>query len=244
VRSSTGTAGKPELKGDSLHRYAAAHLAQLLLFTKQVLPVFQELPFIYPAQFGEPMVKPVFAASMSATRAQYIFQRIGIVVSEDARPARISSCTNALFVLLSTALLITGLAATEPVHAAPEFIVTPDSDPLNLPFSDAVIIDNLMIMSGQLGVDTKTFTLVPGGIEAETRQIFANMQAMLAARHASLADLVKCTVMIADISQWPAFNTLYLSYFPDTRPARSALGANGLALGAAVELECWAHLGS
>ena len=123
-----------------------------------------------------------------------------------------------------------------------EYIVTPDSKPLGLPFSDAVIFDGLLVMSGQLGVDPATFKLVAGGIEAETKQIFSNMTALLEAQEATLADIVKCTVMIADIGEWPAFNTIYLSYFPGHKPARSALGANGLALGAAVELECWAYL--
>lgn len=123
-----------------------------------------------------------------------------------------------------------------------QYIVTPDSQPLGLPFSDAVIFGDVLVMSGQLGVDPATFTLVDGGIEAQTRQIFTNMSALLEARSASLADIVKCTVMIADIKQWPAFNSIYLSYFPGPKPARSALGANGLALDAAVELECWAYL--
>jgi 2-iminobutanoate/2-iminopropanoate deaminase len=121
-----------------------------------------------------------------------------------------------------------------------EYYLTPESAALNLPFSDAVIFDGLLVMSGQLGVDPATFKLVEGGIEAETHRIFSNMTALLAAHDATLSDIVKCTVMIADISQWPAFNTIYLGYFPAHKPARSALGANGLALNAAVELECWA----
>ncbi|MDY6983734.1 MAG: Rid family hydrolase, partial [Pseudomonadota bacterium] len=93
-----------------------------------------------------------------------------------------------------------------------------------------------------LGVDPATFKLVEGGIEAETRQIFANMQRILAGSGATLEDVVKCTVMIADIGEWPLFNSLYVTYFPGDKPARSAFGANGLALGARVELECWAVL--
>jgi 2-iminobutanoate/2-iminopropanoate deaminase len=121
-----------------------------------------------------------------------------------------------------------------------EYYVTSDSAPLNLPFSDAVIFDGLMVMSGQLGVEPTTFKLVEGGIEAETHRIFSNMKSMLASHGATLDNIVKCTVMIADIGQWPSFNTIYLSYFTQHKPARSALGANGLALNAAVELECWA----
>ncbi len=134
--------------------------------------------------------------------------------------------------------------AVRPLHADTDFIVSDATQALGLPFSDAVRIDNLLVLSGQLGVDAATFKLVEGGIEAETRQIFSNMQQILAASGAGLDDVVKCTVMIADIAEWPLFNTLYVSYFPGNKPARSAFGANGLALGARVELECWARLES
>jgi 2-iminobutanoate/2-iminopropanoate deaminase len=129
-------------------------------------------------------------------------------------------------------------------RADTDFIVSEETHALGLPFSDAVRIDNLLVMSGQLGVDPATFKLVAGGIEAETRQIFSNMQRILSVNGVDLDDIVKCTVMIADIGEWPLFNTLYVSYFPGDKPARSAFGANGLALGARVELECWAALDS
>jgi 2-iminobutanoate/2-iminopropanoate deaminase len=145
---------------------------------------------------------------------------------------------------LTNALITTGCMLFLQTAQADEveYYVTPDSAPLNLPFSDAVVFDDLMVMSGQLGVDPATFKLVDGGIEAETHRIFSNMKSLLASHDATLDDIVKCTVMIADIGQWPAFNTIYLSYFTAHKPARSALGANGLALNAAVELECWAAL--
>ncbi|MES2624462.1 MAG: Rid family hydrolase [Pseudomonadota bacterium] len=129
-------------------------------------------------------------------------------------------------------------------RADTDFIASKETLALGLPFSDAVRIDNLLIMSGQLGVNPTTFKLVDGGIEAETRQIFSNMERILAASGLKLDAIVKCTVMIADIGEWPLFNTLYVSYFPGNKPARSAFGANGLALGARVELECWAVLDS
>ncbi len=123
-----------------------------------------------------------------------------------------------------------------------EYIVSDENAKLNLPFSDAVVFGDTLIMSGQLGVNPATFTLVNGGIENETHQVFSNMSTILARKNATLADIVKCTVMIADIAEWPAFNVIYSSYFPGPKPARSALGANGLALGARVELECWASI--
>lgn len=149
---------------------------------------------------------------------------------------RLLSCAGALLLNLLPATV--GLA-----HADTDFIASEETRALGLPFSDAVRIGNLLVLSGQLGVDAATFKLVDGGIEAETRQIFSNMQRILAGSGVGLDAIVKCTVMIADIAEWPLFNTLYVSYFPGNKPARSAFGANGLALGARVELECWAVLG-
>jgi reactive intermediate/imine deaminase len=120
------------------------------------------------------------------------------------------------------------------------YIVSPETQKLNLPFSDAVRVNNMIYLSGQLGVEPGSFKLVPGGIESETRQIFKNMKNLLENNDSSLTNIVKCTVMMADISEWPKFNEIYVTYFPDNKPARSAFGANGLALGGRVEMECWA----
>lgn len=121
-----------------------------------------------------------------------------------------------------------------------EYIVSPASKTMKLPFSDAVRVDEMIYLSGTLGVDPETFELVEGGIEAETHQIFANMKRVLETNDSSLARIVKCTVMMADIAEWPKFNEVYVTYFPGDKPARSAFGAAGLALGARVEMECWA----
>ena len=142
--------------------------------------------------------------------------------------------------LLFTLLLITAFQTAMADDV--EFIVSDESAELNLPFSDAVLFQDILVMSGQLGVNPATFTLVEGGIENETHQIFSNMTSILAIKQATLEDIVKCTVMIADIAEWPTFNVIYSSYFPGPKPARSALGANGLALGARVELECSASI--
>lgn len=145
---------------------------------------------------------------------------------------------NLFFVLLLITVFQTAMADDV------EYIVSDESAELNLPFSDAVLFQDILVMSGQLGVNPATFTLVEGGIENETHQIFRNMTSILAIKEATLEDIVKCTVMIADIAEWPTFNVIYSSYFPGPKPARSALGANGLALGARVELECWASIGN
>jgi reactive intermediate/imine deaminase len=112
--------------------------------------------------------------------------------------------------------------------------------PANLPFPDGVRIDNLVILSGQIGVVPGTLTLVDGGIEAQTRQTFVNLRLTLEAHGMKLDDIVRVQIMLADMSEWQRFNAVYLEFFPDAAPARSAFGANGLALGARVEVEVFA----
>ena len=110
--------------------------------------------------------------------------------------------------------------------------------PNDLPFSEAVRVGDTLYLSGQIGVVPGTSDLIAGGLEAEARQTMENIEATLEAHGFTMEDLVKCTVMLADISEWAAFNEVYESYFEERFPARSAFGANGLALGARVEVEC------
>jgi reactive intermediate/imine deaminase len=128
--------------------------------------------------------------------------------------------------------------------AEPQYISSPAMKAAGLPFSAAVRVGEVLYLSGQLGNVPGKLELVPGGMEAETRQTMANIGAVLSANGLSLDDVFKCTVMLADMSEWAAFNRVYVSYFkPDRLPARSAFGAASLALGARVELECWAWAG-
>jgi reactive intermediate/imine deaminase len=100
----------------------------------------------------------------------------------------------------------------------------------------------MLYLSGQIGTD-RSNALVPGGIEPETRQTLENIRDVLARVGSSMDRVVKCTVMMADMAEWPRMNAIYATYFPRNKPARSALGANGLALGARVEIECIAVAG-
>ncbi|HSG10115.1 MAG TPA: RidA family protein [Longimicrobiales bacterium] len=134
------------------------------------------------------------------------------------------------------------------MDAAPEvaYLTTPESEAMGFPFSEAVRVGHMLYLSGQVGeVQTAPgeATLVEGGIQAETRQTMENIKAVLERYGSSMDRVVKCTVMIDDMSEWPAMNEVYGPYFPDHKPARSAIGADGLALGAAVEIECWATVG-
>ena len=112
----------------------------------------------------------------------------------------------------------------------------PSSDQ-NLPFSESVRVNELLFISGQVGTD-ESGALVDGGIESESRQVMDNIKQIIHRRGLTMNDVVKCTVFLADVSQWGDFNQVYTTYFSKPYPARSALGANGLALGAALEVEC------
>ncbi|GMR13125.1 MAG: RidA family protein [Gemmatimonadota bacterium] len=123
------------------------------------------------------------------------------------------------------------------------YLTTSGPEELDLPFSEAVQIGDLMILSGQVGVLPGTPTLVEGGIQPETRQAMENIKSVLERHGSSMERVVKCTVMLEDIDEWGEMNEVYREYFPGLKPARSAFGADGLALGAQVEIECWAIAG-
>lgn len=105
------------------------------------------------------------------------------------------------------------------------------------PFSEAVRVGDLLFLAGQVGEDGEG-KLAPGGIEAEAERTMKNIGAALERRGLGFEHVVKCTVFLADIDEWGRFNEVYKRFFTAPYPARSALGANGLALGARVEVEC------
>jgi 2-iminobutanoate/2-iminopropanoate deaminase len=126
-----------------------------------------------------------------------------------------------------------------------EFINSPAAAAAKLPFSQAVRVGDVLYLSGAVGTAPGTMDLVSGGIGAEARQAMENIGAVLRENGLTFDDVFKCTVMLADMSQWADFNAAYVTYFqPDRLPARSAFGASGLALGALVEVECMAHIGA
>lgn len=106
------------------------------------------------------------------------------------------------------------------------------------PFSTLVEVDGLIFLSGALGINPETGKLVEGGIEAESRQTLNNIKTSLAKENISMSRIVKCTVMLADIAEWPQLNKVYAQFFDDNYPARSAFAARALALNARVEIEC------
>ena len=118
-----------------------------------------------------------------------------------------------------------------------EYLLMPGLEDLDLPFSSAVRVDNTLYVSGNLGNIPGTLELAEGGIQGETRQTLENMKRVIEQFGSSMDRVVKCTVFLADMSEWGAMNEVYKTYFPNP-PARSALGASGLALDARVEIEC------
>lgn len=138
------------------------------------------------------------------------------------------------------AALITLLAfiSSTTLAADVEYLNSPAIESLGLPFSEAVRVGNTLYLSGQLGNIPGSHELVEGGIAAETRQTLDNISATLKRHGSSLQQLVKCTIFLADINEWPQMNEVYKTFFKDHYPARSALAGSGLALGARVEMEC------
>jgi reactive intermediate/imine deaminase len=139
--------------------------------------------------------------------------------------------------LAALALALAGCASAP--SAAP---VHYPSSPATLPFSEAVRVGDLLFLSGQIGNPPGKLELVPGGLRAEAAQALENIRAIVERHGSSMTQVVKCTVFLADMKEWGDFNEVYRKAFPGKLPARSALGANGLALGARVEVECIAHV--
>jgi len=141
---------------------------------------------------------------------------------------------------LLAGFLLAGIAATVAGSEVPGFF--PSARHPDFPFSEAVAHGGMLYLSGDIGTGADG-KLVAGGIGPETRQVMENIKATLARHQLGMGDIVKCTVFLADIADWPEFNTVYAGYFdPGRYPARSALAAAGLALGAKVEVECMAAM--
>ena len=155
------------------------------------------------------------------------------------RVRRLASLPTLLSLVATAAVALAAgaLLASAPAKPHIEFLNS-GLLPADLPFSEAVRVGDLLFLSGKIGTLPGKRELAPGGLGAEARQAMNNVKATLEAHGYAMGDLVKCTVMLADMADWPAFNEVYRTYFDGRFPARSAFGANGLALGARVEVEC------
>ena len=147
-----------------------------------------------------------------------------------------------LALAIATGVVMMTAPADAQTRPAVEHLGRPNLNGQALPFSDAVRVGDVLWLSGQLGIgaDGK----LPDGIEAQTRQALDNIGAILKRAGLGYEDVFHCTAMLADMKDWPAMNKVYVTYFPEgKRPARSAFGASGLALGGLIELECQAYAG-
>ncbi|MBU2878555.1 MULTISPECIES: RidA family protein [Alteromonadaceae] len=110
----------------------------------------------------------------------------------------------------------------------------------NMPFSQATQVDNIVYLSGQIANDENG--KLADNITDQSHQVMKNIDATLKGIGLTMDDVFKCTVMIEDIEKWSDFNKVYVTYFnPKKLPSRSAFGADGLAMGSMLELECWAY---
>jgi len=111
------------------------------------------------------------------------------------------------------------------------------------PYSQAILTGNLVFTSGQIAIDPAVGKLIKGGIQEQTRQVMANLSAVLEAAGTDFTRIVKATVFLDDINKFAEFNEVYSEYFPSNPPARSAFQVAALPLGAMVEIEMIATVG-
>jgi 2-iminobutanoate/2-iminopropanoate deaminase len=122
-------------------------------------------------------------------------------------------------------------------------IISTDNAPKAIgPYSQAICTENLVFTAGQVGLDPATMELVEGGIESQTRQVLINIKYVLETADSGLNFVVKTTVFLKDMSDFPNMNSVYAQFFPENQPARSTVQVAALPKGALVEIECIALL--
>ena len=121
-------------------------------------------------------------------------------------------------------------------NQAPSYDLSKRNIDRKTPFSDAVIFGNTLYLTGQIGKDHTTGKIVEGGIEAETRQALENIKAVLEANGSDMSKVMKCTVILSDISNFSKMNGIYRTFFTENLPARTTFAAN-LVGDAQIEIE-------
>ena len=119
----------------------------------------------------------------------------------------------------------------------PEAIRTEAAPKASGPYEQAIRINGLVFTAGQIPIDPKTGNLVEGGIAAETRQVLDNLKAVLEAAGSSLDRVVKATVFLKNMAEFPLMNEVYAEYFGNSKPARSTVAVAELPRGALVEID-------
>jgi 2-iminobutanoate/2-iminopropanoate deaminase len=122
-----------------------------------------------------------------------------------------------------------------------EPVFTPSAPPVAGPYSSAVRAGDFVVLAGQVGIGADG-KVVGGGIGAETRQVLANIRAVLGDCGASWADVARATIFLTDLGNFATVNALYEGAIGAHRPARTTVGVAALPAGAQVEIECWVYL--
>ena len=117
-----------------------------------------------------------------------------------------------------------------------EFIESHIESRKKTPFSDAVEVNGLLFLTGQIGKDHSSGKIVKGGIKAETFQVLNNIKDVLEINGSDMSHVVKCTVILSDINDFQEMNTVYRTFFMDNKPARTTFAAD-LVPGAKIEIE-------
>jgi 2-iminobutanoate/2-iminopropanoate deaminase len=129
-----------------------------------------------------------------------------------------------------------------PLEFAMQVIHCPSAPPAVGPYSHAVRVGNLLFCSGQIPLDPATKQIVPGGIREQTDQVLRNVAAVLDDQELHFANVVKSTIFMTDLSDFPIVNGIYAQAFGDHKPARSTVQVAALPLGAMVEIEVIAEV--
>ncbi len=124
-----------------------------------------------------------------------------------------------------------------------EAVLSPDAPAPIGPYSQAARVGDWLFISGQIPIDPTTGNIVPGGIHAQTRQVLLNLQAVLTGVGANLDRVVKVTIYMTDLRQFPEMNEVYATYFSEPYPARATVEVSALPKGALIEIEAIAYLG-
>jgi 2-iminobutanoate/2-iminopropanoate deaminase len=106
------------------------------------------------------------------------------------------------------------------------------------PYSQAIVYNGIAYLSGQIPLDPATGQVVEGGIAEQTERVMRNLEAVLAASGSSFKQVLKTTVFLADMAEFPKMNEVYAMFFPENPPARATVQAAGLPRGVRVEIEC------
>jgi 2-iminobutanoate/2-iminopropanoate deaminase len=146
------------------------------------------------------------------------------------------SISSFLFFFFPSSLL---LAQTKP-ESQIKIVSTPEAPVAIGPYSQAIVVGNLVFCSGQISLDPATMQMVGEDVESQTKQIFKNIRAVLKTENLTLSNVVKCTVFMKDLNDFGKMNTIYAEEFGEHKPTRSTVQVARLPKDALIEIECMA----